>query len=1129
MNRHIVKRIVLAGVSCLAFSNAAVYAQQNSGNASAQDNAGSTAAEEITVIGVRSSLQRGAEMKRRADQIIDAISAEAVGKLPDANVAEALQRVTGLQIDREETGEGSGFQVRGLIQNRVEINGATVVSSNEQAGDRTSTFDTTSSALFKSVQVIKSQSADMIEGAIGATIRLETFKPLDFKRSRLNLTVEGIDQEKAEKTGGQVKTLFTDRFDVGGGEIGYLVNLSYQNRFNGSDIFSSGGVRLINPALTNSREAVFGSDARQGDGNRNNPGHVSNELNGAAPFPSDFSVWRPGNLDFNTRDFETINEGFDGTVQWRVNSDLEFTLQATLSNDYRENTQSRLRFQHNNRDLRLDLDPSTYEIELFNRPTPPGVFSVGPDENNLSAYTLDTVTRGILTRGRMSSPGATAARINSGTGRINNQTAIRNTDKRNITFKADWQITDTLNGQFALASSMFKRDNDNMWTNMDPRVADNDPLADPDGNQASGKLLVPDFYYDFGTGNELPTVQMDFGLINAHRAAAGKAPADLTTLDVFAWHQISGTIDQTENSDNAIQFDFDWDLDKAGFTILEFGARYSRFESERSRLRFRHENAPIFTSTHPNFIQHSHLPVTAGVKEVTFEEIASFDNGRYAGLINGAFISGSALTSDLGYEGHSGDFARRWPVPTVFSHTLWTQIAQEMFADSTGDGVGNDLVCVDPNDNAVTVACVRDERGLALVDGSNIFSYQTEVGGPQVFSTTLPPSAAFIPDPLTAHDISESISALYLKGNFEGSLFDMPFYGNVGVRLVRTEYEAFKPRRLQSLNIPEEEQLVVFRQEDSYTNVLPSANINFGLSETMYLRFAVARAMTRPNPIDLVPGGTFNGDLESTSRIRLGNPELTPFISDQFDASWEWYPSKNIAYSASVFYKDLKDFMADVTQVQDLEFFAGVDLTDGIDGTRPIAIVQRQNEVDGKIHGLELAAQAAFDFLPSPFDGFGVVFNYTYTDSEQESKSAAGVNIIDELTGEILPIEGRSENSANFILYYEKYGFSFRAAYNWRDEFLVDRTDGSNDALLWSLADDGSGLARHQSRLASFQEEYGQLDLSTSYRIMPGLSVFLQARDVLEQPRRRFVGDSLRLWEDSGTLYRFGVRWTRQL
>ena len=99
--------IVSLAVACLA---PAVAAQETA-----------PTGDEIVVSGIRASLEDAASKKRAADQIEDVVSAEDIGKLPDQNVAEAMQRGTGVQIGRDDAGEGSGFQVRGLSQNRVEV------------------------------------------------------------------------------------------------------------------------------------------------------------------------------------------------------------------------------------------------------------------------------------------------------------------------------------------------------------------------------------------------------------------------------------------------------------------------------------------------------------------------------------------------------------------------------------------------------------------------------------------------------------------------------------------------------------------------------------------------------------------------------------------------------------------------------------------------------------------------------------------------------------------------------------------------------------------------------------------------------------------------------------------------
>lgn len=144
------------------------------GGAHAQDG---DARDEIVVTGVRASLEQANELKRAAPNIIDAIVAEDVGKLPDRNVAEALQRVTGIQIDRS-FGEGSTVSIRGIgdTLNRTEING---VSFGNTALTRGADLRNIPAEFIGRVEVAKSPTADMVEGGVGGTVSITTRRPFD--------------------------------------------------------------------------------------------------------------------------------------------------------------------------------------------------------------------------------------------------------------------------------------------------------------------------------------------------------------------------------------------------------------------------------------------------------------------------------------------------------------------------------------------------------------------------------------------------------------------------------------------------------------------------------------------------------------------------------------------------------------------------------------------------------------------------------------------------------------------------------------------------------------------------------------------------------------------------------------
>ena len=137
--------------------------------------------ETITSVGYRASFANSLEVKRDANQILDAITAEEIGQFPDQNIAEAIQRITGVQITRN-NGEGESVNIRGLSANftRVEIDGrTTAVTIDSQNPERASVLSVFASDLYNTIEVIKSPTAADVEGGVGGIVRLSTPSPLE--------------------------------------------------------------------------------------------------------------------------------------------------------------------------------------------------------------------------------------------------------------------------------------------------------------------------------------------------------------------------------------------------------------------------------------------------------------------------------------------------------------------------------------------------------------------------------------------------------------------------------------------------------------------------------------------------------------------------------------------------------------------------------------------------------------------------------------------------------------------------------------------------------------------------------------------------------------------------------------
>ncbi len=179
--------------------------------------------EVILVTGLRASMASAQSIKVNSDQFVDSITAIDIGALPDRNVAEALQRISGIQIERNR-GEGSGIAIRGLTQVRTEVNGR---DSFGAFNGRALGFEDVPSELLAGVDVYKNPSAELVEGAIGGLVNLRTRVPFDQDGLLLAGSV-GVnnyslsDTEKFNASG-----LISYSAETDGGRFGILFNASY--------------------------------------------------------------------------------------------------------------------------------------------------------------------------------------------------------------------------------------------------------------------------------------------------------------------------------------------------------------------------------------------------------------------------------------------------------------------------------------------------------------------------------------------------------------------------------------------------------------------------------------------------------------------------------------------------------------------------------------------------------------------------------------------------------------------------------------------------------------------------------------------------------------------------------------
>ena len=211
----------------IAFCTASVLALSLAGVAHAQDKKNDDVADkdvqEIIVTGVRASIVGALNVRKESTQIVDSIVAEDVGKLPDNNVVEALQRVSGVQVTDRGGGEAATVTIRGLPDALTTLNGRKVFT----AAGRSFALQDISANLVKQVDVYKTRSADQIETGLAGQVDVKTRRPFDFDGFAVSGLARGIYNEQADSYNPNVALLVSDRWETSIGDIGILVNASW--------------------------------------------------------------------------------------------------------------------------------------------------------------------------------------------------------------------------------------------------------------------------------------------------------------------------------------------------------------------------------------------------------------------------------------------------------------------------------------------------------------------------------------------------------------------------------------------------------------------------------------------------------------------------------------------------------------------------------------------------------------------------------------------------------------------------------------------------------------------------------------------------------------------------------------
>jgi iron complex outermembrane recepter protein len=217
---HKLSKITLGVLSATSLHFAAsIHAQETQTPPEVDDT------EVIQVSGIRASLSNALAEKRNSTNLIEVIQADDVGKLPDQNLAEVLENITGVQITRT-AGVGTGVQIRGTNANRVEINGVSTVGAG--SGRNGISFEDVNASIIAAVEVTKAPEAKTIEGSVGGTINLRTIRPLTLAETLASVRVQLEDSNlSTESPQPRFSVAYGDNWEVDAGQIGFVISGSY--------------------------------------------------------------------------------------------------------------------------------------------------------------------------------------------------------------------------------------------------------------------------------------------------------------------------------------------------------------------------------------------------------------------------------------------------------------------------------------------------------------------------------------------------------------------------------------------------------------------------------------------------------------------------------------------------------------------------------------------------------------------------------------------------------------------------------------------------------------------------------------------------------------------------------------
>jgi iron complex outermembrane recepter protein len=298
--------------------------------------------------------------------------------------------------------------------------------------------------------------------------------------------------------------------------------------------------------------------------------------------------------------------------------------------------------------------------------------------------------------------------------------------------------------------------------------------------------------------------------------------------------------------------------------------------------------------------------------------------------------------------------------------------------------------------------------------------------------------------------VEEKVNTFYVKSDLDTEWFGIPVRGNVGLQVVATDQSstAFNVDRRTCTSdfvCP----AATNTDGTTYTDVLPSLNLNWDFGNAGILRMGLSRVMARPKVDDMRASFTFN--LNTTDNIldgSGGNAQLKPFRGNAIDLAYEKYFGTKAYVSVAGFYKDLSSYIVNITNpaFDYSRFITPSTVLPARPNPQIGKFTQPINGNGGRVSGVELAVNFPLDMVSSWLSGFGIWASYSDTSSSL-TLPTSGVSV-DAVSTASIPLPGLSRKVTNYAVYYERFGFSARVAVRDRSSFVGEVSDFAGDRRL---------------------------------------------------------------------------------